>query len=113
VLDLAGNVALMVGELETARRHFEDELKLTPSSSAACVGLGEVFYLADKDLAAKTMFEHAVANDDTNAAAKRGLAKVNIALGVAECHNSLNESPSENIHEEVDASLEEESVANS
>jgi GT2 family glycosyltransferase len=93
LLDLTGNVALTLGEWEKARRYFEEELTLTPNSSSACTGLGEVFFLAGLERASKTMFEHAVCNDEGNLLARRGLAKVNRLLGLPEDDNALLGKP--------------------
>lgn len=89
LLNLTGHVAIALGLLEKAKKHFEEELTLTPRSARACMGLGEVFFQAGMDLPAKTMFEHAVVNDPTATSATEALARVNRELGLAEDHNSL------------------------
>jgi cytochrome c-type biogenesis protein CcmH/NrfG len=78
-----------LNDLNKARVSFEEALNLSSHSSEACSGLGEVFFLAGMDVEAKTMFEHAVANDEENVAGRNGLAKVNKALGLSEDDNSL------------------------
>jgi GT2 family glycosyltransferase/predicted SAM-dependent methyltransferase/cytochrome c-type biogenesis protein CcmH/NrfG len=88
-LNLRGACYLSKRDLSSAKESFEAALQLQPRSSEACAGLGEVFFLLEKDREAKTMFEHAVVNDEQNAAAVSGLAKVNAALGLAEDDNSL------------------------
>lgn len=88
-LNLRGACCLASNDLNKAKASFEQALNLQPNSSEACAGLGEVFYLMGMDREAKTMFEHAVANDEQNEAAVNGLAKVNAALGLAEDDNSL------------------------
>ncbi len=59
VLTLAGNVALMQENLEVAKEYFERELRLTPTSVRACLGLVKVFRLAGMTDAAATMLEAA------------------------------------------------------
>jgi hypothetical protein len=87
--NLRGACFLALNDLAKAKEQFEAALNVQPNSSEACAGLGEVFYLMEMDREAKTMFEHAVANDGQNTAAVSGLAKVNTALGLAEDDNSL------------------------
>jgi GT2 family glycosyltransferase len=66
VLTLAGNVAMMTGNLELARQYFEEELTLTPSSLQACLGLARVFKTAGMADASKTMYEAALHLDPQN-----------------------------------------------
>ena len=89
ILNLAGNTALMNGELEQAQQYFEKELQQSPTSSRACAGLAEVFFAAENYEAAKTMFEWSLKNDESNVNAKSGLKKVNGVLQLEEEHNSL------------------------
>lgn len=91
LLNLAGNVALALGRLEEARRSFEEELKLTPTSARACVGLAETFYHAGFEQEAKTMFEFAAVYDSNDEIAREGLARVNRSLGLPYDHNTLLE----------------------
>ena len=77
-----GSIYLGMNNLEEARRWYEQALQVQPQSSVACVGLGEVFYLAEYDEQSKQMFEWAVRADPENAAAREGLAKVNKNLGL-------------------------------
>lgn len=63
---------------------FENALNLNPESSQACVGLGEVFYLQNKDENARLMYGWAVKLDKENPGARRGLEKVTAALAAAE-----------------------------
>lgn len=80
---------LAMNKLDKAKQNFEQSLSINPESSQACAGLGEIFYLSEKDQEAKTMYEWAVKNDPQNSFALNGLAKVNKALGHPEMHNSL------------------------
>jgi tetratricopeptide (TPR) repeat protein len=66
VLTLAGNVAMMTGNLELARQYFEEELTLTPSSLQACLGLARVFKTEGMADASKTMYEAALHLDPQN-----------------------------------------------
>ncbi len=89
LLNLAGNVSLIKGNLETARKYFENALKEDNNSSHACAGLGEVLFTAENYEAAKTMYEWAVKNDPVNKAAVDGLAKVNKIFKLTENDNTL------------------------
>ncbi|MGE5406732.1 MAG: glycosyltransferase [Methanosarcina sp.] len=80
---------LAMNKLDKAKQNFEQALSINPESSQACAGLGEIFYLSEKDQEAKTMYEWAVKNDPQNSFAINGLAKVNKAMGHPEMHNSL------------------------
>ncbi|HUI10191.1 MAG TPA: glycosyltransferase [Bacteroidota bacterium] len=80
---------LGMNDLQNARASFEKALKMQPSSSQACAGLGEVFYLAGLDSEAKVMFEHAVALSENNLLGRAGLAKSNKALGFPVGHSNL------------------------
>ncbi len=90
LLNLAGNTALLAGNIEVAKNYFEEELSLVPNSSSACVGLGEVFLALKMIENSKVMFEWSVKNDPENKTALQSLSKVNILLGLEEYHNSLN-----------------------
>jgi tetratricopeptide (TPR) repeat protein len=74
---------LGMDKLEDAMLSFENALNLNPESSPACVGLGEVFYLRQKDENAKLMYGWAVKLDPENIGARRGLDKVNAAIAAA------------------------------
>ncbi|RJP65598.1 MAG: glycosyltransferase [Ignavibacteriales bacterium] len=89
LFNIAGNISMICGEIDKAQVYFEEELKLTPSSSQACLGLGEVLLKKDLPETAKTMFEWAVKNDMHNETATLSLAKVNELLGLGKDHNSL------------------------
>ena len=89
VENFRGVCYLSLKELEPARRHFEQSLRLRPDSSRACAGLGEVFFLSHRFDASKTMFEWAVKNDPGSTAAVEGLAQANMALGLDREHNTL------------------------
>ena len=89
LIDLAGNIALLTGDYETAKKYFEEELQLVPDSSFACVGLGEVFFAQEQFENAKTMFEWGVKNDSQNEVAAEKLIRVNELLGLDRNNNSL------------------------
>ena len=74
---------------QMAQEAFEEALNANSTSSQACAGLGEVFFLQQKDKEAKVMFEWAVKNNPKNYFAALGLAKVNQTLGYSADHNSL------------------------
>ena len=82
-------------EKETARECFLKALNINPSSSQACSGLAELFYLDCRYTEAKTMFEWAVKNNRENKGAVEGLAKVNQILKLPENDNTLFESKEE------------------
>ena len=72
-----------------ARQAFEKALNINPSSSQACAGLGEIFYLMGRDNEAKTMFEWAIVNNEKNHFARERLKKINRELGLPEDDNTL------------------------
>jgi len=80
---------LALDRIKEARKAFEKALNINPSSSQACAGLGEIFYLMGRDTEAKTMFEWAVVNNDRNHFAREKLRKLNRELGLPEDDNSL------------------------
>lgn len=88
---LVGECSLRLGEFERAKAVFEEALKKNPQSSAACAGLGEVFYQSELHQYAKTMFEWAVRNDPMNQRAKKRLVEVNRKLGFPAEHVQLVE----------------------
>jgi glycosyltransferase involved in cell wall biosynthesis len=89
VYSLQGYAYLGLQNIEKAKSCFETALQANPNSSAACTGLGEVFYLSELDEQAKTMFEWAIKNDPSNRAAAGGLKKINLQLGLPQNDNSL------------------------
>ncbi len=91
LLNIAGNISMICGEIDKAQMYFEEELNLTPSSSQACLGLGEILLKKDLPETAKTMFEWAVKNNPSNQAAVEALGKINLELGFELLHNKLNE----------------------
>lgn len=105
VFNLSGFNYLALGENDKARQSFEKALNTLPDSSTACAGLGEIFYLEEKDEEAKIMYEWAVKNDPTNQMAMNGLNKINEVLGMERNHNSLNASP--NVDEQLEALFSE------
>lgn len=82
---------LALHNLEIAKDCFEKSLNLNPSSSQACAGLAEIFFLENKESESKSMYEWAVKHNPVNSFAVEGLKKVNLALGFPENHNSLTE----------------------
>ncbi len=89
LLDIAGNLALANNKPKQAQKYFEEELNLNPTSSAACTGLGKVFFTQGKNEYAKVMFEWGVKNNPFNKDAVEFLSKVNTLLGFDENHSSL------------------------
>lgn len=92
LLILTANISLIVKDLEKAKLYFEETLKLNPTSSEACFGLGQVFYQAEMFEQSKTMLEWAVKNDPANQNASEALKSVNQILTLPENHNSLFEN---------------------
>jgi GT2 family glycosyltransferase/ubiquinone/menaquinone biosynthesis C-methylase UbiE len=92
LLILIANIALIVKDLEKAKTNFEEALKLNPSSSEACFGLGQVFYQAEMFEESKTMLEWAVKNNPDNQTAVESLKSINQTLSLPENHNSLFEN---------------------
>lgn len=90
LLNLAGNIALAIGNIELARKYFEEELSLMPNSSSACVGLGDLLFIEEQYENAKVMYEWGVKNNPENSIAVEALQKANVLLGLEKFHNSLN-----------------------
>ena len=88
---LTANISLVLKNLEKAKSHFEEALKLNPSSSEACFGLGQVFYQAEMYEESKSMFEWAVKNNPEYLKAFEALKSVNEILTLPQNHNSLFE----------------------
>ncbi len=80
---------LALDRVTEARQSFEKALNINPSSSQACAGLGEIFYLMGRESEAKTMFEWAVVNNPKNQFAVERLKKVNREIGLPEDDNTL------------------------
>ncbi len=89
LLNLTANIFLAAGDLLKAQNYFEQELQTNPQSSSACFGLGQIFLTTENFEAAKTMFEWAIKNDESNQKAKDALQNVNEILGLDVNHNSL------------------------
>jgi len=92
LLILSANVALILKDLEKAKSNFEEALRINPTSSESCFGLGQVFYQAELFEESKTMLEWAVKNNFKNAKAIDSLALVNELLSLPYNHNSLLEA---------------------
>lgn len=95
LLNLAGNISLLVGNVNNARSYFEKALNIDKSSSLACSGLGDVLFVEGSYEASKTMYEWAVKNNPQNKAAVEGLSKVNKMFNLPEDENSLFNRESE------------------
>jgi len=87
--NLKGFTLLGMQEYDSAQELFEKSLNINPSSSQACTGLAEIFYV-DGLNKAKTMFEWGVRNNPENITAVNGLKKVNLLLGLPD--NDLKDS---------------------
>ena len=90
ILNLAGNTALLFGNIEMANDFFKQELEFEPSSARACTCLAEVFFAAGMLEESKTMFEWALKNDSNYKAAIDGLAKIENYSTVEEGNNNVN-----------------------
>lgn len=77
---------------DIARTCFENALNANPTSSQACVGLGEVFFIDNMIPEAKTMYEWGAVYDSQNQVAIDGLARLNELLGYDLMHNTLLEN---------------------
>ncbi|HOJ37309.1 MAG TPA: tetratricopeptide repeat protein [Ignavibacteriales bacterium] len=88
-LNFKGFNYLALNDIETAKKCFEQALEIDETSSQACAGLGEIFFLQGDDASAKKMYEYAVAYNPENTFAVEGLAKVNKNLSLPREHNSL------------------------
>ncbi len=88
---LTANISLIIKDLEKAKTYFEEALKLNPSSSETCFGLGQVFYQTEMFEQSKSMFEWAVKNNPENTNATEALKSLNRILSLPQNHNSLSE----------------------
>jgi GT2 family glycosyltransferase/glycosyltransferase involved in cell wall biosynthesis len=84
IVNLAGNVSLALGNVDTAQKHFEEEISI---SAASFVGLGEVFVHKGLFKNAKTLFELALYFNKENQLANDHLEKVNNMLGLTSNNN--------------------------
>lgn len=94
LLVLSANISLINNDKTIARFFFEEALKMNPSSSAACLGLGQIFFDEEFYEPAKIMFEWAVKNDPANQNALQALKTVNGTLMLPENHNKLEKQES-------------------
>ncbi len=101
ILELRGAVALLCGDLVQAEKYYQDALRINPSSSVACTGIADTFFIAELYKEAKTMYEWGVKNDSKNKAAINGLATVNEKLGLSPNHNSINETQYQAMREKI------------
>jgi GT2 family glycosyltransferase/Tfp pilus assembly protein PilF len=90
LLNLSGNIALVLNNHEAAKSYFEKELNSNPTSTSACKGLADVFFIKEEFEAAKSLYEWAIKNDPDNLKAVNRLSEVNQLLGLNESHNSLS-----------------------
>lgn len=89
LLNLAGNVSLIAGDVSGAQKYFEKALNEDSTSSYACSGLGDVLFNERNYRGAKTMYEWSLKNNVNNEAAATGLIKVNKLLNLPAADNSL------------------------
>ena len=78
--NIAGNLALLTQDYESARLFFEKALNADPESSAACAGLAEIFYVNENYEASKEMFEFSVKFDSANETAIKRLKNIDSIL---------------------------------
>ena len=81
LLNLAGNIALMMNDTDSAKNYFELALNEDKESSSACIGLAELFFIEENYEAAKTMYEFAFKLDPNNKNVVNKLEEVNSLLG--------------------------------
>jgi glycosyltransferase involved in cell wall biosynthesis len=90
LIDMIGNIYLVQGNIEQANKFFEKELQINPSSSRACFGLAETFYIAELYEQAKAMYEWAIKNGKNDEITWNKLRIVNKELNLDENDNSLD-----------------------
>lgn len=90
LLNLSGNIAIVLGNPEAAKSTFEKELNFNPTSTSACKGLADIFFIKEEYETAKSMYEWAIKNDPDNLKAVNRLSEVNLLLGLNGSHNSLS-----------------------
>ena len=88
---LRGVIALEQEDVEFALDSFQRALELNPESVEACLGLGQIFFIAEMKEEAKKMFEWAVKNEPENIRAQVALQNINKHLGYPQEHNSLED----------------------
>ena len=103
--NLKGFNYLGINENENARECFERALNLDPSSSEACAGLGEYFYMSGDEENAKIMFEFAVKNNPNNSFAVEELLKINSGTESIKENQAFVESPMEKISQKLNEIL--------
>lgn len=102
-LDLAGNLALLLGNTPLARTYFERALRNYPSSPRACLGLGKVLLMEEDLNSSKTMLQWAIKLGPELAEAAVYLRKVNVALGLNE--DDISEQEVEDLPDKAGAGL--------
>jgi tetratricopeptide (TPR) repeat protein len=90
LVNLTATTYYELGNIEQANKFFEKELQINPSSSRACFGLAETFYIAELYEQAKAMYEWAIKNGKNDEAAWNKLRLVNKQLNLDENNNSLD-----------------------
>ncbi|MBZ0182679.1 MAG: TDP-N-acetylfucosamine:lipid II N-acetylfucosaminyltransferase [Melioribacteraceae bacterium] len=90
LVNLTATTFFELGNIEQANKFFEKELQINPSSSRACFGLAETFYIAELYEQAKAMYEWAIKNGKNDEAAWNKLRLVNKQLNFDENNNSLD-----------------------
>lgn len=91
LLNLAGRLSFTLNDFQKAKKYFELELNISPFSSSACSGLGDVLAAEEQYENAKVMYEWALKNDPQNIEAAQKLSNVNEFLGYEINHTSLVE----------------------
>ena len=76
LINLMGNIALMINDTEKAQNYFSLELEEDTESARALTGIGRVFVAREMYKEAKDYFEKALAIDSQNASAIAGLNEV-------------------------------------
>ncbi len=93
VLNLTGNICLINQDIDEAAKYFEEELKITPNSAGACIGLGEIFFAKEMNDEAGTMFEWALKIEPENETALSALSRIYELMGT---QKSIKQIQSEN-----------------
>jgi ADP-heptose:LPS heptosyltransferase/GT2 family glycosyltransferase/Flp pilus assembly protein TadD/ubiquinone/menaquinone biosynthesis C-methylase UbiE len=88
---LLGKLYMLEGDYEKANIFYEKELQLNPTSSRACAGLGDVFFVTGLYNEAKTMFEWALRYKPVDNSLFNKLVEVNNILKLESFNYSLYE----------------------
>lgn len=90
LVNLTATTFFELGNIEQANKFFKKELQINPSSSRACFGLAETFYIAELYEQAKAMYEWAIKNGKNDEITWNKLRIVNKQLNLDENNNSLD-----------------------